>query len=98
MRKEYRFNPKSWKTYLKYYRGYYPILAASIFLSAIQAIPIVGITFLIREAFDKAISQNDFWLLIYYGGILIGLSVLTAAITLWSRFITIKATKSATQI
>jgi ABC-type bacteriocin/lantibiotic exporter with double-glycine peptidase domain len=95
MKKEYRINLKSWRSYLKYFRGYFPLLTASIFLSAVQAVPIIGITYLIREAFDEAISQNDLRLLIYYGIFLIGLSILTAGITLWSRFITIKATKSA---
>jgi hypothetical protein len=78
MKKEYRINLKSWRSYLKYFRGYFPLLTASIFLSAVQAVPIIGITYLIREAFDEAISQNDLRLLIYYGIFLIGLSILTA--------------------
>ncbi|MEE9190596.1 MAG: ABC transporter ATP-binding protein, partial [Candidatus Neomarinimicrobiota bacterium] len=64
-------------------------------MSAIQAAPIVAVIYLIRLAFDQAINQNNFSLLIKYGLIIFLLSLFTAAVTLLSRYITIKSSQTA---
>ncbi|MFC1550417.1 ABC transporter ATP-binding protein [Candidatus Neomarinimicrobiota bacterium] len=95
MQSENKFNWPAWKHYLNYFQAYKRFLAFGILISAATAIPLLFITIMLRKAFDVAIVNNDLGLLLEIGLIVITLSLFTAGITLLSRAITIKITKSA---
>jgi len=95
MRHNFQKNIQGWKTYLKYYQGHFTRLIASIIMSAVQAIPIVAVIYLIRLSFDQAITQNNFALLLKYGVVILLISLFTAALSLLSRYITIHSSQTA---
>lgn len=95
MKRDYKKNIQAWRIYLKYFQGHFPRLLTSIFLSALQVVPIVGIIYMIRLTFDQAINQNNFTQLIKYGLIIFLISIFAAAITLLSRYITINSSQTA---
>jgi len=88
-----KFN--SWKYFIQLYKGESPKLVFSIFLSITQGLLVLPIAFLVRYAFDEVIPSGNIKSLILIGiGILL-LNSATQALTLWSRYLTLKTNKLA---
>ncbi|MEN8221982.1 MAG: ABC transporter ATP-binding protein [Acidobacteriota bacterium] len=83
-----------WKNYVQLYRGQYRNLFVSIFLSIIQAVSVIPVALIIKSIFDKAIPENDFNRLLILSIMIVFLYMLSGTLTLITRNITLKTTKS----
>jgi ABC-type bacteriocin/lantibiotic exporter with double-glycine peptidase domain len=88
-----KFN--SWKYFIQLYEGESPRLVFSVFLSIIQGLLVLPIAFLVRYAFDEVIPSGDIGSLILIGIGILMLNSATQALTLWSRYLTLKTNKLA---
>jgi len=85
----------AWRYYLKLYQGNHRTLLLSAIVSIGQSFLIVPIAFLIRYAFDNSLPNGDFDFLVIIGGIIFLIYLTESAIRLWTRYVTLKVTKTA---
>lgn len=87
-----------WKSYIRLYKGQYRKFFLSVLLSIVQSLIVVPVALLVRHIFDKALPEKDFRQLIILCVTISILYILNGAITLWTRYISLKMTKSVIKI
>jgi ATP-binding cassette subfamily B protein len=88
-------NLVAWRHYLKFYRGSYGALLASILASVAQSATIFPIAYLVRVTFDEVIPGGDLRDTVISGLAIVGLNCLAGGLALWSRRVTLGLTKNA---
>jgi len=84
---------KPWGAYIRLYKGQYRNFFLSIALSILQSLVVIPIALLIRIVFDNVLPGKDFKQLVILCFIISGLYILNGALTLWTRYISLKTTK-----
>ena len=85
----------AWGYYFRFYRGALRPLLWCVALSVGQSLYVLPVTLLIRFAFDRVIPARDIGRLLMVGGAILLLNLAANAITLWTRHLTLKTTKTA---
>ena len=85
----------AWRFYARFYRGALPALAASVCLSALQSLVVLPIAYLVRDAFDHLIPSGDMTALFVIGVVILALNIAGSALTLGTRYLTLRVTKTA---
>jgi ATP-binding cassette subfamily B protein len=88
-------NLVAWRHYLKFYRGSYGALLASILASVAQSGTIFPIAYLVRVTFDEVIPGGDLRDTVISGLAIVGLNCLAGGLALWSRHAALGLTKKA---
>jgi ABC-type bacteriocin/lantibiotic exporter with double-glycine peptidase domain len=83
----------AWKYYLSRYRGQYRDIVVALVLSGVQLVLVLPLVFLVQYVFDKVIPKGDFRLLVICGVGMFLLNLANGAVSLWSRYVTLKTTK-----
>ncbi|MEN8153738.1 MAG: ABC transporter ATP-binding protein [Acidobacteriota bacterium] len=86
-----------WNFYLKYYQGNYKKIGLSIALSIIQSVVLIPAVILIKNIFDKVLPGKNFNELILYSVLILIIYIFNGLISLATRMISLKTTKSVIQ-
>lgn len=86
-----------WTFYGKFYKGHYPSLVFGILLTVVQSLIVLPIAYSVRMIFDRAVPGQNFVLLLKLCAVIFILYVLDGGITLWTRQLFLKITKTAVQ-
>ena len=90
-------NKKAWKYYFDFYKADFPSLVFSIAISILQSLFVLPIVLIIKRVVDTILPKHQIQYLIYAGLALVLLTVLGAAITLWTKKTTLKLIKKVVQ-
>ena len=91
-------DPRSvWARHYEFYRGSGKQLAVGIALSAVQTMTLLPVPLLVARAIDTAIPRKSVKQLLIIGTAIVGLTVISALITLAARRVTLAVTKRATR-
>ncbi len=83
----------SWQFYLGFYQGRFFRLILSILLSSGQSLILLPIAFMVRYIFDVTIPWGELHNLILLGLVILVLSILNEAATLYPRYLSLNTTK-----
>lgn len=86
-------NLKPWRSYIHLYRRQYGVFLLSVGLSLLQSLLVVPITLLVRIVFDRVLPGRDFRQLATLCAVIFALFILNGALTLWTRYLSLKMTK-----
>lgn len=86
-----------WARHYQFYRGSGRQLAVGIALSAVQTMTLLPVPLLVARAIDTAIPRKSIQQLLIIGGAIVGLTIISALITLAARRVTLAVTKRATR-
>ena len=89
------FNADAWRYFSQFYRGRLGRLAGLSTVAALQALLVLPVLYLIRQAFDIAIPNQDIAMLAMIGGGIFLIRLAGSGIALWSRAAYLKIIKSA---
>ncbi len=86
-----------WARHYQFYRGSGKQLAVGIALSAVQTMTLLPVPLLVARAIDTAIPHKSVKQLLVIGAAIVGLTIVSALITLAARRVTLAVTKRATR-
>ncbi len=86
-----------WARHYQFYRGSGRQLAVGIALSAVQTMTLLPVPLLVARAIDTAIPRKSVQQLLIIGASIVGLTIVSALVTLAARRATLAVTKRATR-
>jgi ATP-binding cassette, subfamily B, bacterial len=88
-------NIPAWQYYFRFYRGSLRPLILSVMISIGQSVVALPLVFLVQYAIDRVIPVGNLELLILVGVGIFLLNLTNSALTLWTRYLSLKTTKLA---
>lgn len=85
-----------WRRYLSLYRGSRMKLLVCVLVSPLQSLLLLPIAYAVRYVFDVVIPHADFSRLTVAAGGIAGVLLANSCVTLWTRRISLRITKTAT--
>jgi len=90
-----RDNVTAWRYFITFFGGQYRRLVLTAFLSVVQSLVILPTLYLVRYVFDEAIPNNDVSRLLIIGIGLCLFRLVSSAVALWTRSITLDIVTTA---
>lgn len=88
----------AWQYYGQFYQDSRRTLLLTVLVSVAQSLLVVPLTYLVRYAFDEIIPAGDMRSLLLVALAIFFLNLANSALTLWTRYITLKITKIAIRV
>jgi ATP-binding cassette, subfamily B, bacterial len=86
---------KTWREFVRFFSDSKRLLLTSLVVSLAQAALLVPIPLLVKQLFDSKLPEGDTGAVLWSGIAILALYLGSAALGLWTRYITVKSTKTA---